>query len=156
MDQIIRRGIDVVSLANNHSANFGTVAFTDTLKLLEENGIAFVGGGRDSGEAYRPLSLEIKGTRVTFLTDNAISGIINAGPGKPGVAWIDMWPYAADDPEDLARMQEAVRQAKEGGGFVVVAFHWSEEYSAHGLRGNITPGTILNGILRGSPSSSGV
>ncbi len=39
-----------------------------------------------------------------------------------------MWPYAKDDPEDLARMQEAVRKAKQEGGFVVVGFHWSEEY----------------------------
>lgn len=121
-------GIDVVSLANNHSTNFGAAAFTDTLELLERNGIAFVGGGRDSGEAYRPLSLEVKGTRITFLAYNAIAGSANAGPGKPGVAWFDMWPYAADDPEDLAHMQDAVRHAKEGGGFVVVGFHWSEEY----------------------------
>ncbi len=121
-------GIDVVSLANNHSTNFGRGAFTDTLELLKENGIAYVGGGYDSTEAYRPLSLEVKGTRVTFLAYNAIAGSVNAEPGKPGVAWFDMWPYANDDPEDLARMQEAVRRAKEGGGFVVVGFHWGEEY----------------------------
>jgi len=121
-------GIDVVSLANNHSTNFGPAAFTDTLKLLVEKGIAYVGGGRDAQEAYSPLSLEIKGTRITFLSYNAIAGSINATSQRPGVAWFDMWPYAADDPEDLAAMQEAVRKAKREGGFVVVGFHWSEEY----------------------------
>ncbi len=121
-------GIDVVSLANNHSTNFGTAAFTDTLDLLRKNGIAYVGGGRNAEEAYRALSLDVKGTRITFLSYNAIAGSINATSQRPGAAWFDMWPYAADDPEDLAAMQEAVRKAKRESGFVVVGFHWSEEY----------------------------
>lgn len=37
-------GINIVSLANNHSTNFGTEAFTDTLRQLQANGIAYVGG----------------------------------------------------------------------------------------------------------------
>ncbi len=121
-------GIDVVSLANNHSTNFGTGAFTDTLRLLQENGIAYVGGGYDSGEAYRPVTLEVKGIKVSFLDYNSILGSINATPSRPGVAWVDMQPFAADDPQDVAMVQEAVRAARRDSDFVVVSFHWSEEY----------------------------
>ena len=47
-------GVNVVTLGNNHSTNHGTAAFTDTLDLLEANGIKYVGGGRDIYQAARP------------------------------------------------------------------------------------------------------
>lgn len=121
-------GIDVVSLANNHSTNFGTQAFTDTLELLEANHIAYVGGGRDSGEAYATRFVEAGGRRFAFLAYNAIAGSINAAEARPGVAWFDMQPYAADDPRDLAAMRDAVSRAKAEADFVIVGFHWSVEY----------------------------
>ncbi len=122
-------GINVVSLANNHSTNFGVQAFTDTLELLEAHGIAYAGGGRDSGQAYAPRFVEAGGRRFAFLAYNAISGSINAGEGRPGVAWFDMQPYAPDDPRDMAAMKEAVARAKAEADFVVVGFHWSVEYT---------------------------
>ena len=49
-------GLDVVTLANNHSTNFGVGPFTDTLKVLKANGIEYAGGGYDYDEAHRPPS----------------------------------------------------------------------------------------------------
>ncbi|MBC7247577.1 MAG: CapA family protein [Actinobacteria bacterium] len=121
-------GIDIVSLANNHSTNFGTAAFTDTLQLLQANGIAYVGGGYNADEAYRRAVMDVKGTRISFLDYNSILGSINATPSRPGVAWIDMQPFAADDPEDVAMVQAAIRDAKRDSDFVIASFHWSEEY----------------------------
>ncbi|MDI6830435.1 MAG: CapA family protein [Actinomycetota bacterium] len=69
------------------------------------------------------------GRRFAFLAYNAISGSINAGEGRPGVAWFDMQPYAPDDPRDMAAMKEAVARAKAEADFVVVGFRWSVEYT---------------------------
>ncbi len=121
-------GIDIVSLANNHSTNFGTGAFTDTLQLLQANGIAYVGGGYNADEAYRRAVMDVKGVRISFLDYNSILGSVNATQSRPGVAWIDMQPFAADDPQDVAMVQEAVRAAKQDSDFVIASFHWSEEY----------------------------
>jgi poly-gamma-glutamate synthesis protein (capsule biosynthesis protein) len=121
-------GIDIVSLANNHSTNFGTGAFTDTLQLLQANGIAYVGGGYNADEAYRRAVMDVKGVRISFLDYNSILGSVNATASRPGVAWIDMQPFAPDDPGDIAMVQEAVRAAKRDSDFVVASFHWSEEY----------------------------
>ncbi len=121
-------GINVVSLANNHSTNFGTQAFEDTLCLLEEHEIAYVGGGIDAQRAYAPRFIDLGTCRLAFLTYNAISGSINASERQPGVAWFNMRPYAADDPQDLAAMQDAVARASMESDFVIVGFHWGVEY----------------------------
>jgi len=48
-------GINAVLLANNHAFDFGEMAFLDTLKHLEENGIAVLGAGRNINEATKPF-----------------------------------------------------------------------------------------------------
>lgn len=121
-------GINILSLANNHSTNFGTQAFADTLCLLTAHSITYVGGGMNAQEAYAPRFMDIGGCRLAFLSYNAISGSINASEQRPGVAWFDMQPYAADDPEDLAAMQDAVVRAGMESDFMIVGFHWSHEY----------------------------
>ncbi|MEJ5185892.1 MAG: CapA family protein [Candidatus Geothermincolales bacterium] len=121
-------GFDVLSLANNHSTNFGTAPFLDTLKTLEEKGMRYVGGGRDSGEAYSPLILEVKGIRFAFLAFNCVAGSVNAGPGKPGVAWLDLPPYAPFGRDDEESVKRKVMEAREQADFLVVSFHWGEEY----------------------------
>lgn len=39
-----------------------------------------------------------------------------------------MQPFTADDPEDVAVVQAAIRDAKRDSDFVIASFHWSEEY----------------------------
>lgn len=121
-------GVNIVSLANNHSTNFGLQAFTDTIDLLESHGIDYVGGGRNAGQAYAPTFVETEGCRFAFLRYNAIAGSINASQDMAGVAWFDMSPYAADDLQDIASMEEAVKRARQEADFVIVGFHWSVEY----------------------------
>lgn len=128
IEGLLHLGIDVVALANNHSTNFGTQPFLDTLSLLEANQIKYVGGGRNSQEAYAPLFMEVKGTKIAFLDYNSILGSINATDTRPGVAWIDMLPFSQDDPADIRMVQEAVRKARGQADLVIVSFHWSEEY----------------------------
>jgi len=48
-------GINAVLLANNHAFDFGETAFLDTLKHMEENGIAVLGAGRNIKAAAAPF-----------------------------------------------------------------------------------------------------
>jgi len=48
-------GINAVLLANNHAFDFGETAFLDTLKHLEESGIAVLGAGRNIHAAATPF-----------------------------------------------------------------------------------------------------
>lgn len=61
-------GIDVVSVANNHSLDFGPQAFLDTLGLLDAAGVGHSGGGANSAQARAPLILERNGLHIAFLS----------------------------------------------------------------------------------------
>lgn len=124
-------GLDVVTLANNHSTNFGREAFTDTLEVLEENGIKYAGGGRDYSEAHRPAVIESKGVKFAFLSYNSIEGSIDATASEPGVAWIRMLPFNPDSPEDIAMVERDIRDARQQADVVIPCFHWGEEYRYH-------------------------
>ncbi|MBP2898896.1 CapA family protein [Escherichia coli] len=49
---IVEAGIDIVSLANNHTLDHGIEGLLDTRKYLDEYGIAHVGAGNNAEEAY--------------------------------------------------------------------------------------------------------
>ncbi len=124
-------GINMVTLANNHSTNFGREAFTDTLKTLEGAGIKYAGGGHDYAEAHRPAIMEANGTRFAFLSYNSIKGSIDATADEAGVAWIRMPPFNPDSAEDVAMVESDIRKAAEQADVVIPCFHWSEEYRYH-------------------------
>ena len=46
-------GLDIVSVANNHSTDFGADGLLESMRLLDEAGLAHAGGGHDREEALR-------------------------------------------------------------------------------------------------------
>lgn len=86
-------GIDMVSVANNHSMDWGWEGLRDSLHLLDEAGIVYAGGGRDLDEARAAGFLRTpKG--VIGLVAAASTYKPNAGaddsfddvPGRPGIS----------------------------------------------------------------------
>ena len=81
-------GFKVMSCVGNHSMDY--VNFLDTADGLRKNGIIPFGMGKDPDEARKPAILDIKGTRVGFLTRNAASNQFpfnfRATAGRPGTA----------------------------------------------------------------------
>lgn len=59
-------GFDILSVANNHTLDLGRKGFEKTLDVLENHGIAYIGGGRGDN---RPegLVVEQNGIRLGFL-----------------------------------------------------------------------------------------
>ena len=120
-------GFNILALANNHSTNFGRQVFTDTLDLLKSNNIKYVGGGRDSAEAFTPTFMDVKGVRFAFLDYNSITGSLSAGASQAGVADIRMKPWFGDDPKDFQLVKDVVSEARKKADVVVVGFHWGKE-----------------------------
>lgn len=115
---LVEGGIHVVSLANNHSKDWGTAAFVETMAHLKEAGIAWCGAGNNASEAYSPAVLEARGKKVAFV---AFTGIVPDG-----------WPATAANPgcattTDRERVARTVREARSRGNFVVASFHWGIE-----------------------------
>ena len=137
-------GFDVVSVASNHTMDWGPEALLDTIDHLRERGIQAVGGGRNLEEACRPAIIERNGVRVAIL---AFCSVLHegyeAGPDKPGVAPMRAHTYyRAEDyqpgvpprvitvphDEDLARMVQHIAAAKNDAGVVVLSLHWGVHF----------------------------
>jgi poly-gamma-glutamate capsule biosynthesis protein CapA/YwtB (metallophosphatase superfamily) len=110
-------GFDVLTVANNHSLDYGAVGLADTLAAARRAGISTVGGGSRLGAARRPAMFAVGGLRVAFLgySDVVPTGFA-AGASSPGIARAEAGQIAAD-----------VRSAKRRSDVVVAFFHWGVE-----------------------------
>lgn len=116
---VLQRHVDVVSLANNHSGDFGREAFTEMLGLLEQAALPHFGGGRNLREAHRAHLIERRGVKIALLGYNEFfPRHFEAGADHAGVAW-------SEDEQVL----EGIRRARsELGADVVIPFmHWGTE-----------------------------
>jgi poly-gamma-glutamate synthesis protein (capsule biosynthesis protein) len=111
-------GIDIVSLGNNHTADFGPEGIADTLAALDSAGIRHAGAGMNQAEARRAARIEVAGLRVAFLSYTDIMENTFGGPDTPGVALATSDVIAAD-----------VRAAKVAVDVVIVALHSGVEYT---------------------------
>jgi hypothetical protein len=124
LDFLAASGVDVVSLANNHGADYGPVGLADTLRAARTAPVAVVGVGRDRDAAFAPYRVTVRGTDLAFLAADASpregsSGVWEAGPTTPGVA-------AARSGRPRALL-DAVRTADRTADVVVVYLHWGRE-----------------------------
>lgn len=117
---VLARHFDAVSLANNHSGDFGHDAFIEQLDLLEKAHLPCFGGGKDLCKARAPLLLEIKGLRIALLGYNEFKPrSFEAGPAWPGVAW-------SVDEQVVADIKFA--RAFHRTDLVIPFMHWGQEY----------------------------
>lgn len=94
---ILKRHFDAVSLANNHSGDFGRSAFVEMLGLLDRHGISHFGGGHNLSEAHAPLIIERKGIRIALLGYNEfMPRSFEADANAPGTAWSEDEQVVAD------------------------------------------------------------
>lgn len=115
---VLARYFDAVSVANNHSGDYGKEAFAEQLQILKEGGLPYFGGGMNFAEAHQPLILERNGLKVAILGYNNVElRSYEAGPDTPGLAWIELDQLAAD-----------VQAARAQADIVVVYPHWGYDY----------------------------
>ena len=120
---LLKKHVSAVSLANNHSGDFGKRAFVDMLSLLERHQLPYFGGGRNVRDAHRPYLTQVRGRTIAVLGfDGFLPRSFEALDQQPGVAWLD---------PDLVVHQ--VRHAKEAlkADLVIVFPHWGWEYERH-------------------------
>lgn len=106
-----------VTLANNHSMDFGPASLKHTLELLEGEGIASVGAGMNGAEAARPLIVEREGLRL---------GIINCAEGEACAS------YRGGPGANRFIVEEqvaAIGQLKGEVDLVLVIFHGGREHA---------------------------
>ena len=131
MIEVLKKGkIDFVSVANNHSLDYGWEALSDSMNLLRQNGIGFSGGGRNIEEARKPALVEKKGLTVGLLSYTANVNTpmgFKASAEREGLAPVRISPFFEPDhtnQEDVEAMQNDVKKWKAQVDFLAVSFHW--------------------------------
>ena len=129
-----RLGFDALSLANNHTGDYGPAALVDTVAAFRGSGVRSFGAGRDLRAAARPVVLERHGVRFGFLGFNAIGETPRARPGHPGALSVRMPPRTGPlNRRDLARVLHAVRRLSHRVDVVIVMPHWGAQYTHEAL-----------------------
>ena len=116
-------GIDIVSLANNHSLDFGQDALQDTFVTLDEAGILYAGAGDSKERAEELQVIEVNGKKFGFLAATRVIPVAgwDVRNKQPGL----FTTY------DDTRLVERIRESKEECDFLTVYVHWGierEEY----------------------------
>jgi hypothetical protein len=124
LDLLAGAGVDVVTVANNHGADYGPEGLVDTLRAVDRGPIPVVGVGRDRAAAFTPYRVTVDDTRIAFLAADASpregsSRVWEAGPSTPGIA-------AARGSRTQALLG-AVRKTAFHDEVVVVYLHWGVE-----------------------------
>lgn len=94
---LLKKHFDAISLANNHSGDYGPQAFAEMLSLLKEQQMPHFGGGNNLSEAHRPHIIEKNGLRIALLGyDEFMPRSFEANINKAGVAWSEDEQVVAD------------------------------------------------------------
>lgn len=115
-----RAGFNLVTVANNHSMDFGHQALVETFTHLKNAGIAWTGGGSNLEQARQPALYDIKGRKVAFLSYSLTRPLeFFAEKNRPGTA--PAWKHL---------FTRDIVEARRNADHVVVSFHWGQEGSS--------------------------
>jgi len=110
-------GFNLVTLANNHSMDFGAEALAETLRHLSDNGIASIGAGENLSEARKMVLYTIKGKKIAFLAFSLTQPVeFFARQDQPGTS-----------PGYEKLVTADIVGARSQADYVIVSFHWGKE-----------------------------
>ena len=114
-------GVDIVSLANNHTLDFGTEALLDTISALDSIDVWHTGAGADVTLANEAVIKEIGGKRFAFLGASRVLPYADwtAGASSPGLNSI----YDAYKKRVLDKLSELSEETD----YQIVYIHWGTE-----------------------------
>lgn len=126
METVVKGRFDIINVANNHSLDYDSDLFLETIASLDNNKIAHIGGGKTLTDARAPVIIERNGLRIGFLGYSDMAEIF----------WDYSYPrmFAATDelpgiaPLRREMILEDVVKLRDKVDLVVVSLHWGEEY----------------------------
>lgn len=110
--------VEIVSLSNNHTLDYGQQGFIDTMNCLDKAKVLYVGGGRNYSEALQYKVIEVKGKKIGFIAFNRVipSSTWRATEDKAG--HIGLYDY------ELDKMLPYITEVKSKVDYLILALHW--------------------------------
>lgn len=116
IEALVAAGFKVVNVANNHSLQHGKETFLDSVKQVEDSGIACCGIAANSeATSAKPVVIQMNGLAVGFL-----------GYSLRPRQYFEHVPLYAEGHADA--MERDVRELRKHTDAVIVSVHWGEEF----------------------------
>lgn len=109
-------GFDAVSLANNHTMDYGVSGLERTLDTCDANDLDTVGAGMDATNAFEPVRCEIDGSSIGIFAVTEHEEV-NASDATPGTCW-----------SRTPGISSAIRQQSEEFDVTILLAHGGVEY----------------------------
>ena len=125
---LARAGFAALTLANNHTLDYGRVALDDTLAALHAQGIATAGAGDNLAQAWRPAYFQRHGLRFALIGVSEVipRGYLATNKGAGVAPGRD--PATGDiNAAYLRVLDRAIRSAHRDADIVIVYEHWGKE-----------------------------
>ena len=112
-----KAGFNLMNLANNHILDYGVKGMNDTTSALHNQGIAYVGTGKNLSEARNGRIMQTPYGNVGFLSYSlTFPEAFWATDNQPGTAF----GHEEQITEDITRLEQRTDS-------IVVSFHWGRE-----------------------------
>lgn len=118
-------GIDAVSLANNHTLDYGTEALADMLGILDHERIAHAGAGASIAEAKALAKMDFNDVRIGMLAASDTDEPDWAAElERPGI-----WFTSVDTRSNRAReLFDSIADVKIEVDILIVSMHWGSNW----------------------------
>lgn len=121
IDSVTGAGLGLVSLANNHTLDFGVQGLLDTVAALDAHGVRHTGAGADLAAASQPAIVECQGVRIGMAAFCDHQQDFAAAAHRPGIAWLDL----DDEAAALAAFAAALAPLRAAGvDWPILSLHW--------------------------------
>lgn len=111
-------GVDVVTMANNHTLDRGEKAITNAINYWDQIGMAHTGSALSQKESEKILTLTENEITFSFLSYTYGTNGINSPDGKDYLV----------NRIDKAKLEKDLKRAKEQSDVAVVSLHFGQEY----------------------------
>lgn len=109
--------INLVSLANNHTMDYGSSCLQETLDILDKNNIYYAGAGMDLKAARKAATMTVKGQKIALLSYSLTF---------PEEFWASDTSAGTCFPYESFVYRD-VKKAKANHDFVIISCHWGQE-----------------------------
>ena len=116
--------INLVSLANNHTLDFGYNAMRQMIKILKDSSISYAGAGENLDKASKPAKISNQNLKIVFIsfTDNQ-----EEWQAKTKTAGIFYVPINLKDPR-AKYLLDLVKKTKRTTDLLIVLAHWGPNW----------------------------
>ncbi len=126
VEVLVQTGIDVVSVGNDHSGDYGPAAFREMLDRFSRADISYTGGGHTARDARQPVYRRIGDTVIAVVGADLTGSNAGSTPDNPGALVLSDAYRGKDEDITTAALAKILNTARRHAHVVLFTPHWGK------------------------------